>query len=132
MGQMVNNAATSADTLFELGAGGLKQSRYVGLDYGCDPPLTMVTLSAGDSPRFFFSQPTAVKVSLLTTIPSNPHLTLQESTEIKDKARWLCHVVNPFIDVYLILAVGAGGSPTATEIAWMCQDKETKGHVRDL
>jgi hypothetical protein len=79
-----------------------------------------------------FSQLTPFIGRLLTTIPSELCLTPQESVEIKDKARWLRRVVNPFADLYLILAVGAAGSPTATETTQTRQDREIQGHVKDL
>jgi len=68
----------------------------------------------------------------LTANPSEPTLTPQEKQEIKDKARWLRRIVNPFVDFYIILAVGAAGSPTATEAARRREDKQTRDHAKDL
>jgi len=68
----------------------------------------------------------------LTANPSEPTLTPQEKQEIKDKARWLRRIVNPFVDFYIILAVGAASSPTATEAAQRREDKQTRDHAKDL
>ena len=66
-GWMVNHATVSANSLFELRTGQPKQSHYAGLDYRCNPSLTMATPSAGDSQRFL--QLTLSAECLLTTIP---------------------------------------------------------------
>lgn len=68
----------------------------------------------------------------LTANPSELVLTPQENQEIKEKARWLRRVVNPFVDFYIILAVGAAGSPTATEMARRHEDRQTRDHAKDL
>ena len=59
-------------------------------------------------------------------------LTAQENEQINDKARWLRRVVNPFVDFYVIVAVGAAGSPTATEAARGREDRQTRDHAKDL
>ena len=59
-------------------------------------------------------------------------LTHVESEAIKEKARWLRRVANPFADFYVIMAIGAAGSPTATEAARGRGDKQTRDHAKDL
>ena len=59
-------------------------------------------------------------------------LTAQENEEINDKARWLRCVVNPFVDFYIIMAIGAAGSPTATGAARGREDRPTRDHAKDL
>lgn len=63
---------------------------------------------------------------------SEPMLTPQESREIKDGARWLRHVANPFVDLYAIVAIGAAGSSTATGVACQREDLQTQDHAKDL
>ncbi|KAF9791087.1 hypothetical protein BJ322DRAFT_1208320 [Thelephora terrestris] len=63
---------------------------------------------------------------------SEPALTPQETEAIKDKARWLRRVANPFADFYVIVAIGAAGSPTVTEAARRHGDKQTRTHAKDL
>jgi len=61
---------------------------------------------------------TSLMECLLTTqTPKHLRLTSQEREEVKDKARWLRRVVNPFLDFYVILAVGVAGSSTTAEVA---------------
>lgn len=59
-------------------------------------------------------------------------LTPQENDEIKDKGRWLRRVANPYIDFYIIMAIGATGSPTTAEVAHRREDKQVRDHASDL
>ena len=60
-------------------------------------------------------------------------LTSQEREEIKDKARWLRRIANPFLDFYVILAVGVTGSPTAAEVTQRRhEDKQIRDHAKEL
>lgn len=59
-------------------------------------------------------------------------LTPQENEEIKDKGRWLRRVVNPFADFHVILAIGAAGSQTTTEVARRREDRQVRDHAKDL
>jgi len=68
----------------------------------------------------------------MSTAPSEPRLTPQEIEEIKDKGRWLRRVVNPFVDFYVIVAIGAAGSPTTAEVAQRREDKQIRDHAKDL
>ena len=52
--------------------------------------------------------------------------------EMKEKARWLRRVANPYIDFYLVVAIGATGSPEAIKAARNHQDKQIRDHVKDL
>jgi hypothetical protein len=70
--------------------------------------------------------------TLLIVANPTPSLTPQEIAEMKDKARWLRRVANPFIDFYVIMAVGAAGSTTTTEVARRREDKQTRDHAKDL
>jgi hypothetical protein len=64
--------------------------------------------------------------------PSELRLSPQECEEIKDKGRWLRRVVNPFADFYVIVAIGAAGSPMTTEVARRREDKQVRDHAKDL
>ena len=72
--------------------------------------------------------------SLLITQTSNElRLTPQEREEVKDKARWLRRVINPFLDFYVILAVGVAGLSTTTEAAHgRREDSRIRDHAKDL
>jgi len=72
--------------------------------------------------------------SLLTTQTCNKlRLTSKEREEVKEKARWLCRVVNPFLDFHVILAVGVAGSSTAAEEAQgRREDKLIRDHAKNL
>jgi hypothetical protein len=59
-------------------------------------------------------------------------LTPQECEEIKDKGRWLRRVANPFVDFYVIVAIGAAGSPMTTEVTQRREDKQVRDHAKDL
>ncbi|KAF9778071.1 hypothetical protein BJ322DRAFT_1114611 [Thelephora terrestris] len=50
-------------------------------------------------------------------------LSPQEKEDIKEKARWLRRVANPFVDFYIIVVIGAAGSPAATEAARGREDR---------
>ncbi|KAF9786096.1 hypothetical protein BJ322DRAFT_1107959 [Thelephora terrestris] len=63
---------------------------------------------------------------------SEPTLTRKENQEIKDGARWLRRVTNPFVDFYVILAIGATGSSTAAGVARQHEDSQTRDHAKDL
>lgn len=90
----------------------------------------MVAPSASDPQRYVF---TRLATRLKLTIPhSTLTLTSQENAEINDKARWLRRAVNPFVDFYVIMAVGAAGSPTATEAARGREDRQARDHAKDL
>ena len=70
---------------------------------------------------------------LITKNPSELNLTAQENGEIRDRGRWLRRVVNPFVNFYIILAVGAAGSPTTTEVARRHgEDKQVWDYAKDL
>jgi hypothetical protein len=69
----------------------------------------------------------------LTANSSELGLTPQEKEEIKDKGRWLRRIANPFIDFYVIVTVGAAGSPmTAEVVARRHEDKQIRDHAKDL
>ena len=63
---------------------------------------------------------------------SEPMLTPQESQEIKDKARWLRWVANPFVDFYAIVAIGATGPSITMGITHQHEDSQTRDHAKDL
>ena len=63
---------------------------------------------------------------------SEPTLTPQESQEIKDKARWLCWVANPFVDFYVIVAIGATGPSMTMGVAHQHEDLQTRDHAKEL
>ena len=69
---------------------------------------------------------------LLTTKNPSELLTSPEQGEIKDKGRWLRRIANPFIDFYVIMAIGAAGSPTTVEVARRREDKQIRDHAQDL
>jgi hypothetical protein len=52
--------------------------------------------------------------------------------EIRDKARWLRRVANPFIDFYFIVTVGAAGSSASIDAARNHCDKQIRDHAKDL
>jgi hypothetical protein len=69
---------------------------------------------------------------LLTTIHREFSLTPQEREDIKEKARWLRRVANPFIDFYIIMAIGAAGPPAADEVTQRHEDRQIRDHAKDL
>jgi hypothetical protein len=65
--------------------------------------------------------------------PNRLRLTPEENAEVRDKGRWLRRVANPFVDFYVIMAVGAAGSPTTAETARRrAEDKQIRDHSKDL
>lgn len=70
---------------------------------------------------------------MLTEPHSELRLTPQESEEIEDKSRWLRRVANPFVDFYVIIAIGAAGASTAaTGVARQREDEQMRDHAKDL
>jgi hypothetical protein len=93
--------------------------------------MSTVSESAND-PQRYVRAPT-LTVDSLTTAYSVLKLTPQESEAIKDKGRWLRRVVNPFTDFYMIVAIGAAGSPTTTEAAGRRrEERQARDHAKDL
>lgn len=69
---------------------------------------------------------------LLTTAYIKLSLTPQERAEIKDKGRWLRRVINPFADFYVVVTIGAAGSPATAEAAQRHEDKQVRDLTKDL
>lgn len=71
--------------------------------------------------------------SILTVVnPSELRLSQEEKAEIKDKGRWMRRVVNPFVDFYVIVTIGAAGSPMAVEATQRREDRQVRDHAKDL
>jgi len=52
---------------------------------------------------------------------------------VKDKARWLRRIVNPYLDLYIILSIGAAGTSTLAEAAQgRGVDKQIRDHAKEL
>jgi hypothetical protein len=117
----------------------IKQNPAAGSNpYQLVPLLTMATVTqpVDNSQRYgLIARPwMSTPCSFVMAAPSDsePALTPQETEAIKDKARWLRRVANPFADFYVIVAIGAAGSPTVTEAARRHGDKQTRTHAKDL
>lgn len=59
-------------------------------------------------------------------------LTPLEDRELKDKGRWLRRVANPFVDFYVIVTIGAAGSPMTTDATRRHEDKQIRDLAKDL
>lgn len=106
-----------------------EQNPSADLPFGSFPLLTM-----NDNSPLYVHGSQMILARPLTLTPhasSELRLTPEESEEIKEKSRWLRRVANPFVDLYLIVAVGAAGSPTATEVQ-RCEDRQTRDHAKNL
>lgn len=95
-------------------------------------PLTMATSSEGNNQAKCVRSKWIAQHLLTITQYSQPLLTNDKCKEITNNARCLCRVANPFGDFYFIVAIGAAGSPTSTEVAQTCEDKQTQDHARNL
>ncbi|KAF9790581.1 hypothetical protein BJ322DRAFT_1104237 [Thelephora terrestris] len=62
---------------------------------------------------------------------SEPKLTPQENEEIREKSSWLRRVANPFVDLYIVVSIGAAGS-AATEVSRRPEDRRARDHAQDL
>lgn len=63
---------------------------------------------------------------------SNLGLTTDESAELVDGARWLRRITNPFVDLNIILSIGAAGSPTTAGGAARTQEASVRDHSKKL
>ena len=94
--------------------------------------MTTVSPAPESNPQWYVQTAHPNRVVTLTTPLSELKLTPQESEEIKDKSRWLRRVANPFVDFYVVVAIGAAGSPTAAGVTHRHEDRQARDHAKDL
>jgi hypothetical protein len=129
------HAATVTDLVFDFGASCHKLDPVPGRLQGhkiSQPSLhpTMVTAPENDDQGYV--QIFTTEHPLTAENFSELRLTSEEKEEIKDKGRWLRRIANPFVDFYVIIAIGAAGSPTTAEVARRREDKQIRDYAQDL
>lgn len=69
---------------------------------------------------------------MLTENSDRPPLTSQEQVLVKDRARWLRRVVNPFADFNIIVTIGTITSSSTGATSQRENDPDAQDYLKDL